>query len=60
MHCDGCVNSVTRAVKQMPGVKSVQVSLAENRALVDYDSAAVNPAEIIAAIGGAGFLCRPK
>jgi len=60
MHCDGCVNSVTRAVKQMPGVKSVQVSLAEKRALVDYDGAAVNPAEIIAAIGGAGFLSRPK
>ena len=60
MHCDGCVRSVTRAVKQMPGVRQVDVSLAERRATVDYDGAAVNPAEIIAAIGAAGFLSRAK
>ena len=60
MRCDGCVNSVTRAVRQMPGVKQVQVSLAEKRATVDYDAAAVNPAEIVAAISAAGFLSRPR
>ena len=60
MHCDGCVKSVTRAVRQMPGVKQVVVSLPDKRATVDYDGAAVNPAEIIGAIVGAGFLARAK
>ena len=60
MHCDGCVRSVTKAVQQMPGVKHVVVSLPDKRATVDYDGAAVNPAEIIAAIVGAGFLAHVK
>ena len=60
MHCDGCVRSVTRAVTQMPGVKQVEVSLADKRAAVTYDGAAVNPAEIVAAINGVGFLARAK
>ena len=60
MHCDGCVKSVTRAVQQMPGVKGVVVSLPDKRATVDYDGAAVNPAEIVAAIVGAGFLANVK
>ena len=60
MHCDGCVKSVTRAVQQMPGIKQVVVSLPDKRATVDYDGAAVNPAEIVAAIVDAGFLARAK
>ncbi len=60
MHCDGCVRSVTRAVTQMPGVKEIAVSLADKRATVSYDGAAVNPAEIVAAINGVGFLARAK
>ena len=60
MHCDGCVRSVRRAVTQMPGVKDVDVSLADRRATVSYDGAAVNPAEIVAAIVGAGYLARPR
>ena len=60
MHCDGCVRSVTRAVTQMPGVKQVDVSLADKRATVSYDGAAVNPAEIVGAINAAGYLARAK
>lgn len=55
MHCDGCVKSVTRAVQQLPGVRHVIVSLPDKRATVDYDGAAVNPAQIVAAIVDAGF-----
>ena len=55
MHCGGCVNSVTRAIARVPGVKDVKVSLETNAAMVEYDDAAVAPAAIVAAIVAAGF-----
>jgi len=55
MSCGGCVGSVTRAVSQLPGVRKVDVSLANKAATVEYDGAAVNAAAIVAAIEGAGF-----
>jgi copper chaperone CopZ len=55
MHCGGCVNSVTRAIARVPGVKDVKVSLEKNAATVEYDDAAVAPPAIVAAIVAAGF-----
>jgi len=55
MHCGGCVNSVTRAISRVPGVKDVKVSLEKSAATVEYDAAAVAPAAIVAAIVAAGF-----
>jgi copper chaperone len=55
MHCGGCVKSVTRAISQVPGVRSVEVSLEKNDATVEHDVAATAPAAIIAAIEAAGF-----
>ncbi len=60
MHCQGCVKSVTGAVKQVPGVARVDVSLEKKRATVEYDAAAANPAAIVAAIEGAGFDAREE
>lgn len=55
MTCGGCVRSVTRAVQQLAGVESVDVSLADKRATVRYDDARVTPAAIVGAITDAGF-----
>jgi copper chaperone len=55
MHCQGCVSSVTGAVKRVPGVARVDVSLEKNAATVEFDPATANPASIVAAIEGAGF-----
>ena len=55
MHCGGCVKSVTRAVTQVPGVQTVDVSLEKGAATVQYDGAVVAPAAIVAAIEAAGF-----
>ncbi len=55
MHCGGCVKSVTRAVSQLPGVRTVEVSLERNAASVEYDGVATGPAAIVAAIEAAGF-----
>jgi copper chaperone len=59
MTCGGCVRSVTRVVSELSGVKSVDVSLPEKSAKVEYDAAAVTPAAIVTAIEGAGFEARP-
>ena len=55
MHCGGCVQSVTRAVSRVSGVRNVEVSLEKKAATVEFDSAAVAPAAIVAAIEAAGF-----
>jgi copper chaperone len=55
MHCGGCVKSVTRAVAQLPGVRTVEVSLERNAASVEYDGMTTGPAAIVAAIEAAGF-----
>ncbi len=35
MTCDHCVHHVTEALKEIPGVDTVEVSLKENRATVE-------------------------
>jgi len=55
MHCGGCVQSVTRAVSRVSGVRSVDVSLEKSAATVEFDAAAVAPSAIVAAIEAAGF-----
>ena len=55
MHCGGCVQSVTRAVSRVSGVKGVNVSLENKAATVEFDAADVAPGAIVAAIEAAGF-----
>jgi len=60
MSCQGCVRSVTGAVKTVPGVASVEVSLERATATVAYDGATVDPKVIVAAIVGAGFEAQAR
>jgi len=55
MSCGGCVQSVTKAIARLPGVRNVDVSLEKKAATVEYDDATVEAAAIIAAIEAAGF-----
>ena len=55
MTCGGCVQSVTRVLKALPGVSSVEVSLEKSEAALSYDAAKVGPAQFKAAIEDAGF-----
>jgi len=59
MTCNGCVKSVTNAIRQAPGVANVDVSLGDKRATVEYDPSACSPAQIVAAIVDAGFDAKP-
>ena len=58
MTCGGCVASVQRVLKQLEGVKQVNVSLEEAQANIEYDPARVNESQMRSAIEDAGFDAR--
>jgi copper chaperone len=55
MTCGGCVASVTRVLKAVPGVSDVAVTLQPGVASVTFDPARTQPAALRAAIEDAGF-----
>jgi copper chaperone len=59
MHCGGCVASVTRVLKAVPGVSDARVQLQPGGAEVDYDPAKVAPAALASAVEDAGFEAVP-
>lgn len=42
MHCAGCVNSIQRFVSRLDGVNKVEVNLANERAVLEYDSTKIS------------------
>ena len=58
MTCGGCVASVKRALQQIEGVETVEVSLDQAQARVQYDPARVNESQLRSAIEDAGFDAR--
>ena len=55
MSCGGCVASVTRVLKALPGVAAVDVSLAQGVASVQFDPVQVGFPQFQSAVEGAGF-----
>ncbi len=55
MTCASCASAIERAVRKLPGVDSVSVNLATEKALVSYDSAQLRLSEIKQAITKAGY-----
>jgi copper chaperone len=55
MTCNGCVASVTRVLKALPGVDSVDVSLEQHLASVRFDPARTDPDGLRRAIEAAGY-----
>jgi len=55
MTCGGCVASVTRVLRALPGVASVDVTLDPGRATVTYDAARTDVKAIERAIEDAGY-----
>lgn len=55
MTCQGCVNSVTNALRRVAGVEEAQVSLESASALVRYDEQRTSIATLRAAVEKAGF-----
>lgn len=55
MTCGGCVGSVTRVLKAVPGVTEVVVQLTPGHAEVTFDPARTAPAALKSAIEDAGY-----
>lgn len=53
MTCDHCVNAVTNALKEVPGVTSARVSLESNSASVEGEG--IDIAKAIAAVEEEGY-----
>jgi copper chaperone CopZ len=54
MHCALCAPAITKALKQVEGVKAVNVSATDTQAVVVADES-VKTAALIAAVSKAGF-----
>ena len=59
MHCGGCMAKVERALLALPGVTAARVNLTAKQVRADH-SAAVEPAQLIAALEQAGFASQPR
>jgi copper chaperone len=55
MTCGGCVASVTGVLQAQPGVSKVRVSLDKEEAVLEYDPAKVNVAQLRQLIADAGY-----
>lgn len=55
MDCDGCENSITKAVTQLIGVESCSASYVSGKVAVSYDPSQVGIDEISSAITSAGY-----
>ena len=55
MHCASCVGNVEKALCSVDGVAGAAVDLMGQRANVEFDAEAVEPARLIEAVAGAGF-----
>lgn len=57
MGCEGCVAAVEKALRAVPGVRTVTVDLAAGRATVEHDGA--DRAALLRAVEKAGYDARP-
>jgi len=55
MTCEHCVETVTNALGAIPGTKSVDVSVEQKTATVDYDDSVAKPDDFIEAVNIAGY-----
>ena len=55
MTCGGCISNVTQALKAIPGVGDVNVSLSAGEATVQYDERLTSPDQLKSAVKGAGY-----
>ncbi len=55
MTCMGCVNSIKNALKFLPGITQIEVSLDPGQATIQHDSANTTTHQLKEAIIDAGF-----
>ena len=55
MHCEHCVSRVKAALTKVDGVKSVDASLEDGRAVVAFKKGKVEPSKLVEAIDALGY-----
>ena len=55
MTCGGCVSNVMHALRAIPGVNDVKVSLSAGEATVQYDERLASPDQLKSAVKVAGY-----
>ncbi|OFX14474.1 MAG: hypothetical protein A2V59_04005 [Armatimonadetes bacterium RBG_19FT_COMBO_69_19] len=55
IHCSGCVNTVTNAVRKLPGVQTVEASDVSKQITVEFDPAKVDETKIRSALAAVGY-----
>jgi copper chaperone CopZ len=55
MHCNGCVNTVTNALKDLDGVQLAEVSLEDEQAMIEFDPEKLGGDELKLAIEESGY-----
>ncbi len=55
MTCNGCVLTVNKSLKKLPGVLNASITLKPPRATVEYDPTKVTPEQMIRATTDAGY-----
>jgi Cu+-exporting ATPase len=60
MTCAGCVRTIEKALKKLPGVIEVRVNLATEEAAVAFDPARIEPPRMVEAVTAAGYGARER
>ncbi len=55
MTCNGCVNTVRKALLNVPGVQDANVDLAKGSAEVRYDPARASTEAMVTVVGESGY-----
>ena len=55
MSCSHCVNAVTTALQNRPGVRAATVHLQEGAAEVEFDETRVSPEQLVEAVEEEGY-----
>lgn len=59
IHCEGCEERISRALKRVPGVEAVKASAKEQRVSVSIDTARANAEQVRAKLQELGYDVKP-
>ncbi|WP_210238855.1 heavy metal-associated domain-containing protein [Cohaesibacter sp. CAU 1516] len=59
MHCSHCVSTIEKALKAMPGVLTVEISLATEKATITFWQGRTDPEALAARVTELGFPAQP-
>jgi len=55
LHCAGCEQRISRALRRVPGIQKVQTSISRQLIAVTFEPAQVGPEQIQAKLGEIGY-----